>query len=770
MSWDEVRDRLGQELSKRVDYARYRTGKISGADWRPGHAPSGHFFFTPDELPSRLALLRQYLPATIATIQQRAEELCQHRFSLLGYKHLPYGQPIDWHLDAVHGKRAPLRVWYKIPFLEFSEVGDHKVIWELNRHQHLVVLAKAWLFSGDPKYLAELLAQWQDWQHSNPYPLGINWASSLEVAFRSLSWLWVWHLIRGAKDLPESFAENLLRAVRMHGRYIERYLSTYFSPNTHLLGEGFALFFLGTLLPAIPEASRWQHRGWKIVCDAAKQQVRPDGVYFEQAFYYHVYALDFFLHARALAIRNKIEVPSEYDITVRKMLGVVQALAQAGAPQSFGDDDGGRLFDPARNQNEHLSDPLAVGRVLYTDAHLTAAPLTEESLWLFGEQAASQLSPPTPKAEIHSTAFESGGVYVLADAAESALMTLDAGPQGTGHSGHGHADALSLQFSLAGRPVLVDPGAYVYMGEGDGRARFRGTAAHNTLQVDGRDQADPAGPFAWDAIPTVRCERWVSAERFDFWEASHNGYARLPDPVTHRRFVFHAQGGGWLIRDIATGKAVHDLAVNWHFAPSIKLSLSDGGFIARGDGSTASPPTLPQVALLCAAGADWKKELVAGQISPAYGTIESAPVARLHARVSLPAECAALLAAGQVGDAKTGVFADKGNPAVHAFVYDARGSSEFFLFPSSSEAWEWNGWQADTHFAYFHVKCGQLVHLIGVDGSFIKWQGRDLVRHGHAVEHFEWVQQNGEVEISSSENASIAFALRETVGVMDSVR
>lgn len=223
------------------------------------------------------------------------------------------------------------------------------------------------------------------------------------------------------------------------------------------------------------------------------------------------------------------------------------------------------------------------------------------------------------------------------------------------------------------------------------------------------------------------------------------------------------------MRDIATGKAVHDLAVNWHFATGVKVSQSDNGFIAGVEGSAASPGPSPQVAILCAAEADWKKELVDGQISPAYGVLESASIARFGARVLLPAECAVLLV-GQIGDAKAAAFADRGNAAVRAFVHDAPGSSEFFLFADSSGAWQWNGWQADTRFAYFHVKSGRLVHLIGVDGSFAKWQERDVIRHERAVAHFEWVERNGEVEISSAGDDRIAFALRETVEVMDSVR
>src|ERR1022692_5290448 len=69
-----------------------------------------------------------------------AEKICQHRFDLLGYKDLDFGTPIDWHFDPVHRKRAPRKPGYQIPFLDFNQIGDHKIIWELNRHQHLVTV------------------------------------------------------------------------------------------------------------------------------------------------------------------------------------------------------------------------------------------------------------------------------------------------------------------------------------------------------------------------------------------------------------------------------------------------------------------------------------------------------------------------------------------------------------------------------------------------------------------------------------------------------
>ena len=192
------------------------------------------------------------------------------------------------------------RVFTKFNIWSFAEVGDSKVTWELNRHQHLVTLAKASGLTGDRRYADEILQHWRQWRAENPYPVGINWASSLEVSFRSLSWLWTYHLLQGSPEIAD-FREEWLRSLALHGRHIERYLSTYFSPNTHLLGEGVGLFFLGVLCPELAAAERWKALGWEIVLREAERQVQADGFHFEQSTYYHVYALDFFLHSAILA-------------------------------------------------------------------------------------------------------------------------------------------------------------------------------------------------------------------------------------------------------------------------------------------------------------------------------------------------------------------------------------------------------------------------------------------------------------------------------------
>ena len=152
--------------------------------------------------------------------------------------------------------------------------------------------------------------------------------------------------------------------LNLNGRHIETYLSTYFSPNTHLLGEALALFFLGTLFPVCRRASAGGDVGWEILQREAAKQVRKDGFYFEQSTYYHVYALDMFLHARILAANNGIAISRRSIAILQRMLDALLMLCRAGLPPMFGDDDGGRLFDP-RLRAEHMLDPLATGAVLY---------------------------------------------------------------------------------------------------------------------------------------------------------------------------------------------------------------------------------------------------------------------------------------------------------------------------------------------------------------------------------------------------------------------
>ena len=251
-------------------------------------------------------------PATVAAalqgtafaeqVRSLAEQIRQHRFPILGLT-IDTGPEIPWRRDHTSGVESGLSYFRRIPYLDTRRSGDHKVIWEPNRHQHLVLLAQAFCLTGDAVYLGEIRAQLESWFAANPYNRGINWASALEVAFRTLSWIWTYHLA-GEKMIAE-FRMKWLRQLYQHGCHLENNLSFYFSPNTHLLGEALALHALGLFFTGLPRAVRWEQLGARVMREQMERQVHADGSHFEQATYYHLYVTDMFLLHAILAMPDR---------------------------------------------------------------------------------------------------------------------------------------------------------------------------------------------------------------------------------------------------------------------------------------------------------------------------------------------------------------------------------------------------------------------------------------------------------------------------------
>lgn len=643
LNQDEVATRLRQFASARIDWLKFRAGHNfvkSNHDF--DIRPLGEFFFSSTEAPLLCDLLQRVLPAQAADIVLRANKLCEHHFDLLGYSDLDYGANIDWHLDVVHGKRAPRRPWFKIEYLNFDQVGDSKITWELNRHQHFPTLAKAYWLTGNEKFVQEIFAQWEQWQQENPHPVGINWASSLEVGFRSIAWIWTFFLLQECPLFTTEIRGRWMAMLNLSGRHVEKYLSTYFSPNTHLIGEALALFYLGTFF-RLPSSERWRDIGWNVLLREAAKQVREDGFYFEQSTYYHVYALDMFLHARILASKNRITIPDEFDRTLHRMLDTLLVLSRAGIPPMFGDDDGGRLFDPRRFRAEDMLDSLATGAVLYGRGDfksLVGSP-REETIWLLGtEGLASFDSLPCTRPSTDSIALSNSGFYLMPDARYEQQLVIDAGPLGGGSGGHGHADALSVWLVRKGRNLLRDSGTFEYVGKSGERLRLRSTSAHSTLQVDCQDQAKTSGPFSWQSFPEVKVRRWITGQQFDLLRAEHDGFSHSSSPVTHRRMVFHRKDAFWLLNDVVEGGGRHKIELAWHLGAGLS-QVAPNSDVFVGDGE--------KLMILTVQGHGWQRQLVYENWSPTYGRAEAAAVLRFAAEQTLPAEFVTILIAGSQG-------------------------------------------------------------------------------------------------------------------------
>jgi hypothetical protein len=234
-----------------------------------------------------------------------------------------------------------------------------------------------------------------------------------------------------------------------------------------------------------------------------------------------------------------------------------------------------------------------------------AEDLACQAAWWLGEP---EIEPqPTAAA---SRLFADAGVAVMASG--EAHLVAKAGPFGEGSAGHSHSDVLSLVARQGDREVLIDPGTYTYVADLEERNRFRGSAAHNTVRIDGRDQAVPAGPFRWNKKPATAVREWTSSPGRDSLDASctYGGF-------THRRRVVFLKRDVVVVLDTVDGPAgEHTLEQFWHLAhrqDAERLSFS-------------AP-----------------METLEGWRSRCFGSKEPAPVLRVAYRGPLPAQVAAVL-------------------------------------------------------------------------------------------------------------------------------
>ena len=526
-------------------------------------------------------------PGAAAESRVRADRILAGRYDLLAYDGLSYDSgdgAVDWHFDPVHRRKAPRTCWANVPYLD-ARCGDHKIIWELNRHQHWLALTRGWWLTGEPQYRQAVVDQLSSWLAANPPLIGINWASMLEIALRSIMWVWALHTIRTDDTATEPWVLDILLGLHRQLTHVEQHLSVYFSPNTHLTGEALALYVVGQVLPELVHAERWADTGRRILIEELDRQVGADGGHAERSTHYHRYTLDFYLLALLVATRSgDTAAQSRFRDGVARMAAFLRVMADDnGRTPQLGDEDGGMLWPIAGRQPHDVRDSLSLAAIVLGDPALAPWGLQEEAVWLgfatHGDRvqqwAASQGAPGLTAAHssgrvaapIETRVFPDTGYLVVREGAASHLV-FDVGPHGYLNGGHAHADSLAMTLALNGHPFLVDPGTGTYTMDPLLRDRMRSSAAHNTLTLDGASPSIPAGPFHWHSGTDGRLESLRHNAGFAYAAGAHDGYAG----ARYRRTIVRVVDAGMLVVDEIGGRDRHTAQLHWHFGPDWEVA------------------------------------------------------------------------------------------------------------------------------------------------------------------------------------------------------
>lgn len=566
------------------------------------------------------------------SIESAADQVLAGRFDIFAMHGAHLGFPPQWLRDPKTGRVSPLLFGKAMNYRSEELVGDIKYLWEPSRHLQLVTLAQSFSLTGDERYAAGARTMLDSWFDQCPYPLGVHWTSSLELAVRLVNWSVAWQLLATSSifqgESGEAFRRRWLDSIYLHQRFIASHFSRHSSANNHLFGELMGLFVAAVSWPCWSESAKWRVQAQRELEAEALKQNAPDGVNREQAIWYHHEVADMMLLAGLTARAASIDFSPGYWKRLEAMLGFVASLMDfAGHVPMIGDADDAVMvrFVPRHDFNVYRS-LLASGAVLFSRADFAhkAGVFDDKSRWLLGNNAGTRFrelrqQTVSSVADVlaSSQSFPEGGCFVMGDRiglSDEIKLNVVAGPLGyLSIAAHGHADALAFTLNVAGHEMLIDPGTYTYRTSDGWRSYFKGTSAHNTVRVDGQDQSVSGGSFMWLRHARARCELFEVNPDLDRFVGSHDGYRRLGDPVTHRREIRLDKPARIVeIFDTLECQDSHEVEVHWHFAELCNVAIEPDSFLVR-QGNVQLRLSLT--------GIDFEAECVVGQVSPPLGWV-----------------------------------------------------------------------------------------------------------------------------------------------------
>ena len=565
-----------------------RAGRVQASDllahFRSRVKPK--FFPGFDNVKRTAELQKELYPKGTEQLISRAGRIAkEHCWPLLGFGEKCFGVgEVDWNLDPLSGYDWPLAHHAEIKLIRDDD-SDVRVVWELNRMAHLITLGRAYAVTDNQRFSAECFRQLGTWRQQNPVGRGVNWNCAMEVALRAINLLAAFELFLRAPQMDEAELAELLRMFDQHGAHIRRNLEySHIATSNHYLADVTGLLWLGVLLPELAAAREWRDFGLQELLNEMDKQLCPDGADYEASTGYHRLTLELWLYSFVLCHINAIEIDRRYWDKLRRMIEYVRAyLRPDGRAPLIGDSDSGQVFQLARRRGDDHAYVLALGAAVFQEPRFKIAGSRppEELLWTLGEQGMSDYES-LPTGELASSqAFPDAGTYILRH--DDLYLFFNASGCGVnGRGSHGHNDALSIEVFACGTAFIVDPGTFVYTADLRERQRFRSTAYHSTVEVDGVEQntTDEAVPFVIGDEAHPRVLRWETNSELDYVVAEHEGYHRLTQPVTHRRALrFDKRQRFWLVEDTLLGQGEHVFHFRFQFADNLETSIRDDGIV-----------------------------------------------------------------------------------------------------------------------------------------------------------------------------------------------
>lgn len=400
-------------------------------------------------------------------------------------------------------------------------------------------VAKLWLynlhyFDDLNACAAEERSQWhrdliQRWTFENPPGKGLGW-ETYPLSLRMVNWI-KWALA------GNTLSDVALHSLAIQTRFLTKHLEMHLLGN-HLFANAKALVFAGCFFDG-EEALQWLRLGMGILKHELAEQILADGGHFERSTMYHALVLE-----DLLDLVNLVRAFPAVFLPWQKFVADWPKLARGM----------GHWLAAMCHPDGEIS--------FFNDAAMGIAPSLEELVY-YAQRLDIAVDPPIPD-----------GVIWLGDSGYARIQKKDAvcivdmaavGPDYL--PGHAHADTLSFELSLFNRRVLVNSGTSQY-GDDAHRQKQRGSAAHNTVRIDGQNSSEVWAGFRVARRAHVVVEVVPADGNEVLAIARHDGYCRLPGQPIHRRNWRFSECQLEVVDEI-TGRGLHTIESFLHFHPDI---------------------------------------------------------------------------------------------------------------------------------------------------------------------------------------------------------
>ncbi|WDN88271.1 hypothetical protein BuS5_01239 [Desulfosarcina sp. BuS5] len=457
------------------------------------------------------------------------------------------------------------------------DAPDIRAVWEPARLQHITLLIAFATQSQNSSSTESILKfaknEVLQWIKTNPFPAGPHYMSVMECGLRIPLFFFCLKILK----LSNKEFMLILSAVYQHAWWISKRLSLYSSLGNHTVCECIGLLFAGAIYKKTKKGVKWLHTGIDILNKELKHQILEDGGPVEQSLSYHRFVLDLYWLAVDFIEKNDLGVTEEMKkrlIRAEQFYGAF--MTDQGETPSIGDSDDGFAIAPF----------------------------------------ISSLREKTEQKRQEITHFKHSG-YTIIQTDNHASLIFDHGSLGMAPLyNHGHADALSVTLFKDGNEIFVDPGTYRYNGVPEWRRYFKGTRAHNTVTVDGLDQAVQETGFIWSHPFHAKILKNCEQNDTFLIQAEHDGYDRLKKSVRHKRTIVFLNKTDFLIKDTFSGTGAHAFELNFHLHPDVTVSIQDGWWQVI---NNSGPVFLKLVDTVGFSLRNGEKKPLCGWYSPCYG-------------------------------------------------------------------------------------------------------------------------------------------------------